>query len=368
VNFPERPTANPWQLVGQGLTLGAGIYDELRKDQMEDLQKGNLLQDMVERRTARVAEERRAAAEETRKQETATQEKETYQRSKDLQDRSDRARKEIQAGKTVPGKSVGGVVGPDEVMPYSPEEANRMLLGSGDLSSKDYVEASKPKPARLSVQEIGNRKVRLNLDTGEHEDLGPASSPGSRDRFSVQEVNGRKVRVNMDTGEQSDLGPVTARLKPGDVKTAKAKIQSLELARMQLRNVQEKFNGIKNSMSAGPLGQGKSPTPSGKAFDAAVDAVRNTITGLTRVPGVGAQSDYETRLTQAANPDRSDYESVTQQKIDQLNQLVETLATGYTGMLEENGPDEAEEPGPGSAGPAAPADRRSTLLRKKYQY
>jgi ribosomal protein S13 len=88
-------------------------------------------------------------------------------------------------------------------------------------------------------------------------------------------------------------------------------------------------------MSAGAFGQGKVPTESGKAFDAAVNGMRNTITSLTRVPGVGAMSDYETKLSQASMPNREEYESVTQQQIDQVAQLIQTLEDGYASLAPE---------------------------------
>lgn len=238
--------------------------------------------------------------------------------------------------------------------PYDRQELADLALQSRQMDAKDYMAATKPEKTtrdRYSVQVVGDRKVRVNLDTGEEMDIGPA--PKTRDRFSTVETGGRKVRINMDTGEQTDIGPVTVKpMSPKDQATAKSKITMLTLARQQLQNVQDKFDSIKGSaFSAGP-GVGHIPTPSGKAFDAAVDGMRNTITGLTRVPGVGAMSDFETKLSQAANPSRTGYESITQQQIDQMAQMINTLESGYQGML----PDiEETPPGPGAGSPARPA-------------
>jgi hypothetical protein len=43
-------------------------------------------------------------------------------------------------------------------------------------------------------------------------------------------------------------------------------------------------------------------------------------------------SDYESRLSTGQLPDLGDYESVTQQKIDQLADLANTIEQGYKGM------------------------------------
>lgn len=257
---------------------------------------------------------------------------------------------------------------PPEPLPFTREELAQKALEMRQMDPKEYLTATKPDRGRYSIQEIGGRKVKVDLDTGEQIDLGAAKP--QRDRITVNEVNGRKVRVNLDTGEMSDLGPVTEKkISPKDLQTAKNKLTMLRVAKQQLDAVQDKFKDIKDSWSAGPGGQGRAPTPSGKAFDAAVNQMRNTISGLTRTPGIGSQSDYEGKLAQAANPDRTEYEDVTQQQIDGLYQLINTLTEGYQGYLPdmEAPPPGAEgsdgaSPAPKPAGPSLPARGRFKAL------
>ena len=75
------------------------------------------------------------------------------------------------------------------------------------------------------------------------------------------------------------------------------------------------------------------PTERGKKFDAAVDRMRSTLTALTRVPGVGAMSDYETKLDQGKFPARNAYESVTTEQIQGIEDLLSTIESGYAGLL-----------------------------------
>lgn len=131
--------------------------------------------------------------------------------------------------------------------------------------------------------------------------------------------------------------PAAAALTPKDASTARAKLVQVKTAQAQLNNVLAKFKDIQNSASAGAFGQGMLPTPSGKAFDAAVDALRNTIQGLTRVPGIGSSSDFESRLAVAQLPNRGDYEDVTAQKIQQIQDLINTIQSGYSEMLDTGG-------------------------------
>lgn len=122
-----------------------------------------------------------------------------------------------------------------------------------------------------------------------------------------------------------------------DAATARQKLLMIESARKQLEQAKGKFSNIQGGLTAGPL-QGYLPTQGGQEFDAAIDQSRNLISGIFRVPGVGAMSDYETRLQQAAFPSRTDYESVTSQKLQTLDDQLAALERGYRDMLGEQAP------------------------------
>ncbi len=124
--------------------------------------------------------------------------------------------------------------------------------------------------------------------------------------------------------------PKPQKVNPATAQKAQAKLTTLKVARTQLAKVKDAFSKIRNTASAGPGGQGKMPTPSGQSFDAAVDALRQTFRQLTRTPGEGAMSDWEGRLAMAALPNRNKFEKVTQQQIEQIEDLIATLESGYT--------------------------------------
>jgi hypothetical protein len=125
----------------------------------------------------------------------------------------------------------------------------------------------------------------------------------------------------------------TGSLSQKDMVTAKQKLNTVKLARQQLNNIKNRFQSLKGTMSAGAFGQGKVPSEKGRAFDRSVDQMRSTLTALTRVPGVGAMSDYETRLDQSKFPTRDEYESVTEQQIGDLEAMLNAIETGYTDLL-----------------------------------
>jgi hypothetical protein len=116
------------------------------------------------------------------------------------------------------------------------------------------------------------------------------------------------------------------------------KFQTLDVIDAQLQKVEDAFvgarnpdgtrkPGIENTYSAG-LGGGYLPTEGGRAFDATVDGLRPFLRQLSRTPGEGAMSDYETKQAEALLPSRNDHESVTKQKILQLRDIAKQIRSG----------------------------------------
>lgn len=151
------------------------------------------------------------------------------------------------------------------------------------------------------------------------------------------------------------------------VQNVQSKIQHIQVARAQMENVKTAFEGIKGGLSAGPGGQ-LMPTENGQKFDAAVDGLKNTIRALTRTPGEGSMSDWEGKVAQAQLPSRGKYESVTQQQIDQLDQMIAILDSGYNGMVPAK-----DSIGSGPSQLTAPASDSGTVWRRakdgrEYEY
>jgi hypothetical protein len=160
---------------------------------------------------------------------------------------------------------------------------------------------------------------------------------------------GTSAQRNMTTGaiEVKSKRDNTGVLSQKDQTTARMKINTVALARRQLDAIRNSYlgaqdqttgkrsGGIAGTASAGPMwtGQGFWPSEGGKKFDKAVDMMRSTLTALTRVPGVGSMTDYETRLDQAKFPSRSEHEAVTMQNIDALEDMLATIENGYQDLL-----------------------------------
>lgn len=160
------------------------------------------------------------------------------------------------------------------------------------------------------------------------------ASQNASDQRQERQIAASDARTNKIIAGQEDRAQKPKPLSSKDRLTVKGKLTNLKIAKQQLKQIREKFVGIKGSMSAGPgwSGQGIFATESGNAFDQAVAPLRQTVIGLTRTPGIGAMSDYETRLAQAPMPSRMEYESVTEQSIQQLEDYINTLDEEYSSM------------------------------------
>lgn len=134
-----------------------------------------------------------------------------------------------------------------------------------------------------------------------------------------------------------------------DVNTAKGKIMAAENLKRQIAIARQKFAlASKDTATTGIVGGYNPLSESGQSFDASIDALRGSVTALTRVPGIGSMSDWEGRIDQAKLPKRSQYDKVTAQKLDELDALADGVISGYSDML---GPQQAQQP----AQPTQPA-------------
>ena len=126
--------------------------------------------------------------------------------------------------------------------------------------------------------------------------------------------------------------PPKATLTGKDLAAVNGKIQAAQNLKRQLADARARFAQIKGTLAAGPI-TGMNPfSEQGQQFDASIDALRSTVTALTRTPGVGAMSDYETRLDQAKIPTRGKYESTTEQQLQELETFADNIIRGYSDM------------------------------------
>lgn len=181
----------------------------------------------------------------------------------------------------------------------------------------------------------GNPIAQRNVRTGKIE-----SDPRATDNTTRKPPTGYRYKLDGSL-EAIPGGPADPKTQgSGLSKTAEAnakqKLVSIDAIRGQIKRLKEARDNL-SGVSTGIVGQGYLPTESGRAFDAEIAQLQSMIRGLTRTPGEGQMSDYESRLAAGILPSRKEYDSVIDQKIQGLEDLVNAIEVGYKNMLNPNG-------------------------------
>jgi hypothetical protein len=239
------------------------------------------------------------------------------------------------------GQMLGAVMqAPPEMQPRIYAQLRQQAIQQG-LADEQTIPPNFD-PAWVQAQASSTMKVKEMVDAAQAK--ATAAETGRHNKATEAQAGAtlaetKRHNVSTEANAQARLEAGEGRkvqLTRKDITQAEQKLTNIRLARQQLAQVKEKFAKIKDTLSAGP-GQAL-PTEKGSNFDAAVDQMRSIISGITRVPGIGSMSDYETRLQQAQFPSRGQYESTTEQKIQGIDDMLNLLETGYTDMLQQGGP------------------------------
>ncbi|MBA4164343.1 MAG: hypothetical protein C0510_06885 [Erythrobacter sp.] len=220
----------------------------------------------------------------------------------------------------------------------TPEMAQAYLQS---LTNPDAITDYQKAQLALSMQELGLKTESEQFD---------------------REVKAEELDIKRGGGNTS-LTPK----QRGDI-TMKLKL--LPAAQQQFARVQELYNKMvqEGTFARGALGgllPGQVAGGTAEEFDKAVGALRKSILSMTRVPGIGSMSNYETMLDEAALPARWGSDEGRAEAIRNIGTLLQNYEAGYRDMLgtaaaPRRTPPARRQPArsqPGSA--PAPAPRRS---------
>ncbi|APX66277.1 hypothetical protein V3I01_08030 [Sphingomonas sp. gentR] len=120
--------------------------------------------------------------------------------------------------------------------------------------------------------------------------------------------------------------------KPATVTLARTKISALNALDNQLNRVEK---ALANAKNRGPIAGRLPGGINGKdgAADAAIRQLAPLVRQLTRVPGEGAMSDYESRLVEAGQPSRSQTPEALRETLAGYRDLINTTRAGYSDIL-----------------------------------
>lgn len=148
----------------------------------------------------------------------------------------------------------------------------------------------------------------------------------------------------------------------------------------QLQAVRRRIDRIREAMSAlagnrfvgtGPIDQFiTARSPQGQELEAAVGGIQNPLLALTRVPGIGAQSDLEARIANLQFPQLGMDEEANARSIAELEAFYTDLENGFRNVLGDQFPTEdapADERGGGSGQRQYAVGEIITIGSKRYR-
>lgn len=158
-----------------------------------------------------------------------------------------------------------------------------------------------------------------------------------------------EVKAVTGTAAASDNGQLT-KTQSGVIRT---KLQGINAIQSQLGRVEAAMRDLEAKGWAGPVAgfvPGAFDAESDR-FDKAVAALAPLIRQLTRVPGEGAMSDYESRLAELTLPSRRSTKAGREETIASMRDLLRITREGYRELLGEPGrPSPARQAAPRASG------------------
>lgn len=171
---------------------------------------------------------------------------------------------------------------------------------------------------------------------------GPADKPGRGQFQIVSEAEAQQLGLppgkyqRAPDGEIKPLGG-TAGQGPTrqQIGLAKAKLANLRGLEGQIGRVERAMTDVEKEGWTGAI-SGLVPGRLDKesnVFDKAVRGVASLVRQLTRVPGEGAMSDYESRLAEMTLPSRTDTPEGRREAVAGIKELIANIRSGYQEML-----------------------------------
>lgn len=167
------------------------------------------------------------------------------------------------------------------------------------------------------------------------QDISAATQRRGQDMSAATAHEGQAVTMRgQDMAFASQAANRTAKQAPSaaSITLARGKLSSLNAITKQLDRAEAALGKAKYT---GPIA-GRLPggiSGADDAADAAIAGLSPLVRQLTRVPGEGAMSDYESRLAQGELPNRSQTREGRKEAIDQLRALVDQTRAGYSDVL-----------------------------------
>lgn len=150
----------------------------------------------------------------------------------------------------------------------------------------------------------------------------------ANDRADQAAADAREAREQAAQARQI-AAQQKAQVAQQNLSTREARLNDVRRGAARVKEALKAYNDSWQSSGSGlPGSSALSATPRGQELQAAVEGMKDSMLALTRVPGIGSQSDYEARIAGMRYPQPGQYEATNKNSMDMLESFVKDLTGG----------------------------------------
>lgn len=217
------------------------------------------------------------------------------------------------------------------VTQFAPERQAAELLKARSDATKAAVDAQfAPQVARAELAKTQAETVRALREPSGGAGGGAGTAFERRAEEILRAYGEDAYNEFIATGKYLPPGADLTQTQRGTIRQKLSGLQNIENQIKRLEDIERKgvaFTGPVAGYIPGSL------SGSANTYDKALANLRSLVRQVTRTPGEGAMSDFETRLANAILPERTDTPEGRAEALAGLRQLSTTLRSGYSEML-----------------------------------
>lgn len=203
-----------------------------------------------------------------------------------------------------------------------------------------YIDPSLPPEVQAGIRQAEAAGVEYtgqtpnNTLTATRPDSSQMITPYQQAQLSAQYRDDARADQAMSESRQERERAASTRNQAAQLKAQQAQ-QSINTRQAQLADVRRGVERVRSALGAldssaigtGPAAQyAQQFLPAGQELETAVNAMNNSLLALTRVPGIGAQSDLEARIAGMRFPQLGRDEGVNRRTLQDLESFINDLS------------------------------------------
>lgn len=222
-------------------------------------------------------------------------------------------------------------------------------LGAGQQQGQPtgaYIDPSLPPEVQAQIRQsiaAGQEPPGQMVFSGGAGASGPVRTPTAGEKAAAteraklqaqQDFLPAELSMRTDADIAKSRGIEQAKSEQERASNERAKTAQLNNVDRGLSRIDTAIKALSGGMvNTGPLdGRLMVSTPQGQELEAAVGAIQNDMLALTRVPGIGSQSDLEAKIANLKYPSIYNHPSVNEANVNQLKAFMEDLRNQITGQ------------------------------------